>query len=144
MQGQLWRLFEEVAKYSFTISHLRSQDNVLADRGSRRTNLIELSDKEKELFGDVIEECENQDEGGAGCQTEPKGSQKRKKGEPRQRSPMSAEQTARCKAQQLKQLVYAERLNRVLPLDQGSHAVGEVAYFQAPLSKCLDLGKNFR
>ena len=64
MQGQLWRLFEEVAKYSFTISHLRSQDNVLADRGSRRTNLIELSDEEKELFGDVIEECENQDEGG--------------------------------------------------------------------------------
>lgn len=92
---------------------------MLADRGSRRTNLIELSDEEKELFGDVIEECENQDEGGAGGQTEQKGSEKRKKGEPRQRSPMSAEQTARCKAQQLKQLVYAERLNRGLPLDQG-------------------------
>ena len=47
---------------------------MLADRGSRRTNLIELSDEENELFGDVIEECENQYEGGAGCQTEPKGS----------------------------------------------------------------------
>ena len=47
MQGQLWRLFEEVAKHSFTISHLKSQDNVLADRGSRRTNLIELTDEEK-------------------------------------------------------------------------------------------------
>ena len=56
MQGQLWRLFEEVAKHSFTISHLKSQDNVLADMGSRRTNLIDLTDEEKELFGDVIEE----------------------------------------------------------------------------------------
>ena len=64
MQGQLWRLFEEVAKYSFTISHLRSQDNVLADQGSRRTNLIELSNEEKELFRDVLEECEQQGEGG--------------------------------------------------------------------------------
>ena len=157
MQGQLWRLFEEVAKYSFTISHLKSQDNVLADRGSRRTNLIDLSDEEKELFGDVIEECENQGEGGAGgqtCQTdnncvkvgedfglvmskengpttlEQNGAQRRKKGEPRQRPPMTAEQTARCKAQQLKQLVYAERLNKGLPLDQGDHAVGEVAHFE--------------
>ena len=43
MQGQLWRLFEEVAKHSITISHLKSQDNVLADRGSRRTNLIDLA-----------------------------------------------------------------------------------------------------
>ena len=51
MQGQLWRLFEEVVKYSFTISHLRSGDNVLADQGSRRTNLIDLSAEEKELFG---------------------------------------------------------------------------------------------
>ena len=79
MQGQLWRLFEEVAKYSFKISHLKSQDNVLADRGSRRTNLIDLTDEEKELFGDVIEECESQGEGGTTgqtCQTE-----RRKKGE---------------------------------------------------------------
>ena len=43
---------------------------------------------------------------------------------------MTAEQTARCKAQQLKQLVYAERLNRGLPLDQGDHTVGEVAHLQ--------------
>ena len=43
---------------------------------------------------------------------------------------MSAEQIARCKAQQLKQLVYAERLNKGLALDQGSHTVGEVAHFQ--------------
>ena len=64
MQGQLWRLFEEVAKYSFTISHLKSQDNVLADNNSRRTNLIDLTDEEKELFGDVIEECESQGESG--------------------------------------------------------------------------------
>ena len=130
MQGQLWRLFEEVAKYSFTISHVKSQDNVLADRGSRRTNLIELSDEEKELFGDVIEECEDQDKNGAGLKSEPEGSQKREKGEPRQRRPMSSEQISRCKAQQVKQLVYAERLNRGLPLDQGDHAVGEVAHFQ--------------
>ena len=130
MQGQLWRFFKEVAKYSFTISHLRSQDNVLADQGSRRTNLIELSDEEKECFGDVLEECEQQGEGGAGSKSEPESSQKRRKGEPRQRSLMSAEQIARCKAQHIKQLVYAERLNKGLALDQGSHTVGEVAHFQ--------------
>ena len=87
----------------------------------------------KELFGDVIEECENQGGGGASgqtCQTENNSAQRRKKGEPRQRPPMTAEQTARCKAQQLKQLVYAERLNKGLPLDQGDHAVGEVAHFE--------------
>merc|ERR1712016_420605 len=98
---------EEVAKHSFTISHLKSQDNVLADRGSRRTNLIELTDEEKELFGDVIEECEDKCEGeggtGAGNLAGSRG-EKRKKGEPRQRPPMTAEQIARCKAQQLKQL----------------------------------------
>ena len=43
---------------------------------------------------------------------------------------MTAEQAARCKAQQLKQLVYAERLNKGLPLDQGDHTVGEVAHLQ--------------
>ena len=56
---------------------------MLADRGSRRTNLIELSDEEKELFGDVIEECEDQAE--EGFTSELEGSQKREKGEPRQR-----------------------------------------------------------
>merc|ERR1712218_626152 len=124
MQGQLWRLFEKVAKHSFTISHLKSQDNVLADRGGRRTNLIELTDEEKELFGDVIEECEDECEGaggaGAGNLASSRG-EKRKKGEPRQRPPMTAEQIARCKAQQLKQLVYADRLNKGLPLDLGEH-----------------------
>ena len=127
MQGQLWRLFEEVAKHSFTMSHLKSQDNVLADNNSRRTNLVDLTDEEKELFGDVIEECEDQSSGqdGNGASTE-----KRKKGEPRQRRPMTAEQAERCKRQQLKQLVYAERLNRGLPLEQGEHTVGEVAHLQ--------------
>ena len=43
---------------------------------------------------------------------------------------MTAEQIARCKAQQLKQLVYAERLNKGLPLDLGDHTVGEVAHLQ--------------
>merc|ERR1711928_261940 len=52
------------------------------------------------------------------------------KGEPRQRPPMTAEQIARCKAHQLKQLVYAERLNKGLPLDLGDHTVGEVAHLQ--------------
>ena len=54
MQGQLWRLFEEVAKHSFTMSHLKSQDNVLADNNSRRTNLVDLTDEEKELFGCLL------------------------------------------------------------------------------------------
>ena len=107
------------------MSHLKSQDNVLADNNSRRTNLIDLTDEEKELFGDVIEECEGQSESGQGASTE-----KRKKGEPRQRQPMTAEQAERCKRQQLKQLVYAERLNRGLPLEQGEHTVGEVAHLQ--------------
>ena len=119
MQGQLWRLFEEVAKHSFTMSHLKSQDNVLADNNSRRTNLIDLTDEEKELFGDVIEECEGQSESGLGASGASTGTEKRKKGEPRQRPPMTAEQAARCKSQQLKQLVYAERLNKGLPLEQG-------------------------
>merc|ERR1711978_471523 len=44
--------------------------------------------------------------------------------------PMTAEQAERCKRQQLKQLVYAERLNRGLPLEQGEHTVGEVAHLQ--------------
>merc|ERR1711884_249600 len=130
MQGQLWRLFEEVAKHSFTISHLKSQDNVLADNNSRRTNLIDLTDEEKELFGDVIEECESQSESGLGASGASAGTEKRKKGEPRQRPPMTAEQTARCKTQQLKQLVYAERLNKGLPLEQGDHTVGEIAHLQ--------------
>merc|ERR1712018_184562 len=89
MQGQLWRLFEEVAKHSFTMSHLKSQDNVLADNNSRRTNLVDLTDEEKELFGDVIEECEGQSESGqdgSGASTEKR---KKKKGEPRQRPPMT-------------------------------------------------------
>ena len=41
---------------------------------------------------------------------------------------MTAEQAARCKGQQLKQLAYAERLNKGLPLEQGEHTVGEVAH----------------
>merc|ERR1712240_1009404 len=111
-------------------SHLKSQDNVLADNNSRRTNLIDLTDEEKELFGNVIEECEGQSESGLGASGASAGTEKRKKGEPRQRQPMTAEQAERCKTQQLKQLVYAERLNKGLPLEQGDHTVGEVAHLQ--------------
>ena len=56
MNGQLWRLFEEIAKYSFTMIHVRHRDNGLADAHSRRTNLPELTKEEAELFGDIIEE----------------------------------------------------------------------------------------
>ena len=56
MNGQLWRLFEEIAKYSFTMIHVRHCDNGLADANSRRTNLPELTKEEADLFGDIIEE----------------------------------------------------------------------------------------
>ena len=75
------------------------------------------------------DECEGEGGTGAGNLASSQ-AEKRKKGEPRQRPPMTAEQIARCKAQQLKQLVYAERLNKGLPLDLGDHTVGEVAHLQ--------------
>ena len=121
MNGQLWRLFEEIAKYSFTMIHVRHRDNGLADAHSRRTNLPELTKEEAELFGDIIEELD--DEGKVPLH-QAGGAEKRKKGEPRQRSMMSEAQEQQTKRQQLKQIRYAKLLNRGFALRQ--EQVGEV------------------
>ena len=82
MNGQLWRLFEEIAKYSFTMIHVRHRDNGLADAHSRRTNLPELTKEEAELFGSIIEELQendkNKEEAGE-SKTMQESSEKRKK-----------------------------------------------------------------
>ena len=121
MNGQLWRLFEEITKYSFTMIHVRQRDNGLADAHSRRTNLPELTKEEAELFGDIIEELD--DEGKVPLH-QAGGAEKRKKGEPRQRSMMSEAQEQQAKRQQLKQIRYAKLLNRGFALRQ--EQVGEV------------------
>ena len=123
MNGQLWRLFEEIAKYSFTMIHVRHRDNGLADAHSRRTNLPEMTKEEAELFSDIIEELGTANVG------------KRKKGEPRQRVKMSEAQEQQAKEQQLKQIRYAKLLNQGCPLRQEqAEAVEEVEHVQGGLT----------
>ena len=122
MNGQLWRLFEEIAKFSFTMYHVKHQDNGLADASSRRTDLPDLTEEEKELFGDIIEELQ------PGPESEPAGTheaRKRRKGEPRERVKMTREQELQAKKQQLKQIFYAKRLNQGLPLHTDRVDCGE-------------------
>ena len=120
MNGQLWRLFEEIAKFSFTMFHVKHRDNGLADASSRRTDLPELTEEEKELFGDIIEEFQPE----IGHEPEPE-ARKRQKGEPRERVKMTREQELQTKRQQLKQLFYAKRLNHGLPLSPEQAEIGE-------------------
>ena len=138
MNGQLWRLFEEIAKYSFTMIHVRHRDNGLADAHSRRTNLPELTKEEAELFGSIIEELQendrNKEEAGESkaLQENP---ERRKKGEPRQRGVMTEEQEQHAKKQQLKQIHYAKLLNQGFPLRQEqAEGVEEVEDVQGGLT----------
>ena len=138
MNGQLWRLFEEIAKYSFTMIHVRHRDNGLAEAHSRRTNLPELTKEEAELFGNIIEELHDtskRTEEARKCETMQGGDEKRKKGEPRQRGTMSEAQEQHAKKQQLKQIRYAKLLNQGFPFRQEQvEGVEEVEHVQGVLT----------
>ena len=129
MKGQLWRLFEEVARHSFTVVHVRNQFNRLADGHSRRTNLPAFTEEEEEIFSSVLEEVlaevDEQMGNSASTTTSTALPTIRQKGQPRIMDDLTPEEEQLVKMQQAKFLLYAQKLNEGLPLYENLAEVGQ-------------------
>ena len=129
MKGQLWRLFEEVARHSFTVVHVRNQFNRLADGHSRRTNLPAFTEEEEEIFSSVLEEVlaevDEQMGNSASTTTSTALPTVRQKGQPRIMDDLTPEEEQLVKMQQAKFLLYAQKLNEGLPLYENLAEVGQ-------------------